>query len=96
MLYYQKIDISDKIVPAKTNDSKECIIWNYWFFNHGFQFQYSVCNGCHYLMMMCLNISHISIITVKEVDYRCIIRGISESRGICLLENSVLDNCGYI
>ena len=54
------------------------------------------CNGCHDFTMLCLNISKIDIITVTSVDYRCIIHGISKSKAIHLLKNSVLDNCGYI
>ena len=42
------------------------------FFNHGFKFQGYVCNDCHDLTMLCLNISDIAIITVKHDDYRCI------------------------
>ena len=39
------------------------------FFYHGFKFQNSVCNGCHDLMMFCLNISNIATITVKDAGY---------------------------
>ena len=46
--------------------------------------------------MLCLNISDIAIITVKGADYGCIIHNISKSEAIRLLENSVLDDCGYI
>ena len=46
--------------------------------------------------MLCLNISDIAIITVKNVDYRCIIHNISKSEAVNLLENSVLEDCGYI
>ena len=60
------------------------------FINHGFEFQYSVCNGCHDLSMLCLNISDIAITTVKNVDYRCIIHNMSKSEATDLLENSVL------
>ena len=45
--------------------------------------------------MLCLNISDIAIITVKNVDYRCIIYNISKSEAINLLENSVLKDRGY-
>ena len=38
-------------------------------FNHGFEFQYTVRNGCHELSMQWINISDIAIITVKNVDY---------------------------
>ena len=40
------------------------------FFNHGFKFQDSICNGCHDLTTLCLNISDIAIITVKGAAYR--------------------------
>ena len=46
--------------------------------------------------MLNVNISKISIITVKNVDYRRIIKNLSKSEAINLLENSVLENCGYI
>ena len=46
MLYYNRIDISERIDLAKSNNSKKCMISHYWFFNHGFKFEDSVCNGC--------------------------------------------------
>ena len=64
--------------------------------NHGFKFQNSICNGCHDLTMLCFNISDIAIITIKRVDYCCIIHAIGKSEAIHLLENSVLDDRGYI
>ena len=45
-------------------------------------------------MMLHLNISDIAIITVKGVDYHCVIHGISKSEAIHLLQNSVLDDHG--
>ena len=54
-----------KIFWTKSNNSKEYIICHYWVFNHGFEFQDSICNGCHDLTMLCLDISDIAIITVK-------------------------------
>ena len=47
-------------------------------------------------VMLCLNLSDIAIITVKGVDYCCIIYHFSKSEAIHLLENSVLDDRGYI
>ena len=73
MLYYDRINIRKEIDVAKNNNNKECMVCQYWFLNHGFKFQDSVCNGCHDVTMLCLNISDIAIITVKGVDYRCII-----------------------
>ena len=66
-----------------------------WFFNHGFKFQDSACNCCHYLLMLCVNTSNIAIITVKGHDLCCIIHDISKSEAIKLLEDSVLDDPGY-
>ena len=96
MLYYDRIDLSEEIDVAKSNSSKECIIFHYWFFNHEFKFQDSLCNCCHDLTILCLNISDIAIIAVKVVDYPCIIHDISKSEAIHLLNNSALDDRGCI
>ena len=58
------------------------MICYYCFFNHGFEFQDYVCNDCHDLTTLSLNISDMSIITVKNVDYHCIIHNISKSEAI--------------
>ena len=41
--------------------------------------------------MLCVNIT---IVTVKGIDYRCVIHEISKSEAIQLLENSIFDDCG--
>ena len=43
------------------------MIFHDWFFNHGFEFQDSVCDGCHDLKMLSVSISDIAIITNKNV-----------------------------
>ena len=90
MLYYDKIDISKEIDLAKINNSKETIICQYWLFNHGFKFQDSVCNVCHVLTMLSVNKSVIAIITIRNVDYCCIIHTMSKSEALNLLKCSVL------
>ena len=87
MLYYDKIDISQQIYLAKSNNSKEYMIFHYRFFNHGFKFQNSECNGYHDLTMLSVDVSNVAIITVKNVDYRYIIHNISKSHPIHLLKN---------
>ena len=47
MLYYDRIGISERIDPTISYKSKEGMTYHYQFFNHGFKFQDSVCNGCH-------------------------------------------------
>ena len=54
-------------------------------FNHGFKFQDYLCNGFHDLTMLSFNISNITIITVKNVDYCCIIHNIRKTEAINLL-----------
>ena len=75
------------------------------FSNQGFEFQNSVCNGCYDLTVLSVNINDIAIksltiksidITIKNVDYHCIIHKISKSEAISLLKNSVLEDCEYI
>ena len=56
MLYYNRIDMRKGGDVAKSNNSKECIICHYLFFNHGFEFQDYV-------------YSYITIITVKNIYY---------------------------
>ena len=89
---YSRIGISEGIDPLKSNSSKECMICHYWFL----KFQNSVCSGCHDLTMLSVNISNIAIITIKNVDYCCIIHNISTSEVIKFVKNSVLEVCGYI
>ena len=87
MLYYDRIDVSEEIDLAKTNNR---------FFNHGFNLKDYVCNDCHDLTMLSVIISNIAIMTVKNVDCRCIIHNITKSEAIILLESAVLENRGYI
>ena len=55
-----------------------------------------MCNVCHDLTMLCLNISNIGVITVKTIDYCRVMYNINKSEAIHLLKNSVLENRGYL
>ena len=46
--------------------------------------------------MLSVNVSDIAIITIKKIDYRCIVHNISKSEAGNLLENSVLEDRGSI
>ena len=72
------------------------MVCHYWFLNYGLKFQGCVSNGCHDLLMHCVNISNIAVITVKGADYCCIIYVITKSNAITLLKNYVLADRGYI
>ena len=82
MLHYDRVDISKGTDLTKSTNSKECMICHYWLFNHGFQFQDSVYNGCHDLTMLTVNISDTTVIIVKNVDYLCFIEKIIQSEAI--------------
>ena len=80
MLYYDGIDVSEGIDVNKTSASKECNICHYWYFlNHSFKFHPNVCNWCHDLLMMSVNLSDFAILNIKGSDYRCIISLISKN-----------------
>ena len=79
MIYFDRIDVSEWIDFNKIIKSKECNICNYWYFlNKDFKFQPNVCNRCHDLLMMSMNLSNIAILNIKGSDYHCIISGISK------------------
>ena len=60
------------------------------FLDKGFKFQPNVCNGCHDLLMISMNLSDIAILNIKGSDYRCIISLISKNEAINLLQNADL------
>ena len=91
MLYYDRIDVSERIYVNKTSASKECDICHYWYFsNYSFKFQSNVGNRCHDLLMMSLNLSDVAILNVKDSDYCCIISLISKNEAINLIKNDDL------
>ena len=59
---YNRIDLSEVNDVNKTSSSKECIIYHYsYFLDNEFKFQSSVCNGCHDVLMMSIDIESIAI-----------------------------------
>ena len=62
MLYFDRIDISEGTDVNETCASKECDICHYWYFlNYSSKFLPNVCNRCHDLSMMSMNLSDIAI-----------------------------------
>ena len=91
MLYYDKTVVSEGIDFDKTSASKECNICHYWYFlNKGFKFQSYVCNGCHDLLMLSMNLSDIAILNIIGSNYHCIINSITKSETINLMKNTDL------
>ena len=71
--------------------SKECDICHYWYFlNYTFKFQPNVCNRCHDLLMMPINLSDIASLNIKGSVYCCITSLISKNEAIKLMQNANL------
>ena len=91
MLYYDRSDVSEGVDLNKTSASEECDICHYWYFlNYSFKFQPNVCNRCHDLLMVSINLSNMVILNIKYSDFRCIISLISKNEAIKLMENADL------
>ena len=61
-------------------------VCHYWYFlNFSFRFQPNVCNRCHILLLMSMNLSDIAILNIKRSDYHCIISLISNIKAINLM-----------
>ena len=91
MLYFDRIDVSEGTGVNKPSASKDCDICHYWYFlNYSFKFQPNVCNRCHDLLMMSMNLSDIAILNIKGSDYCCIISLISKNEAINLMQNADL------
>ena len=88
MFYYNRINLSEGNNPVKISNSKECMVCDYCFFNHGFTCQDYICNCFHDLFMQCVNVSDIAIITVIGVDYCCITHDITKSAAIHLIKKN--------
>ena len=69
-MYYNRIDLSEGIDVAESNNGKECIVRYNWFFNNSFKFQKSVSHRCLDLTMMCVNLNDIAITTFQSLNIR--------------------------
>ena len=91
MLYFDRIDVSEGIDVNKTSASKECDVCHYWYFlNYSFKFQPNVCNRCHDLLMMSINLSDIAVLNIIGSDYGCIISFISKNEATNFMQNADL------
>ena len=87
MLYFDRIDVSEGI-DINRSKSKKCDICHYWYFlNNGFSFLSYVCNRCHDLLIMSMNLKDIVILNIKDAECCCIISGITKSEPINVMQN---------
>ena len=80
----------------KISASKECNICYYWYFlSYALSFKQigAVCDRCHDLLIMSINLSDIAILNINRSDYCCIISLISKNEAIKLmLKADVIEN----
>ena len=91
MLEYDRIDISEEIDISKTNTSKECAIFHYWYFKDiRFRYEPCLCNGCHGLMQKAISFNDVTIVYVKGSAYRIHFWYMSKDDAISIMNNSNL------
>ena len=63
MVLYGRINVFEGIDINKTSASKECDVSHYWYFlDKRYKFQPYVCNGCHDVLVMSMNLGDIPIL----------------------------------
>ena len=71
MLEYDRIDLSEGINVNKTRGSKECDIFQYWYFKDiDFKYEKYLWNGCHDLMQKAISFNSVAMVYVKGIAYR--------------------------
>ena len=93
MLEYNRIDISEGIDVNKTNLSKECDIFHYWYFKDiGFKYGKYICNGndFHDLMQKTMSFNNVAVVYVKGNAYRIHFWHMSKDDAINIMNGSHL------
>ena len=78
------------------------MLCHYWYFKDvGYKFEPPVCNKCHDVLMIAYKLKKKkqrknATLTVKRVDYRYILWGISKNEAVDILNNSVLEDKGVL
>ena len=71
MIEYERINISEGVDLNKTNKSKECMLYHYWYFLHkNFSYGPYLCDGCFNIMQKSIDSKSIDIVYVKGNAYR--------------------------
>ena len=92
MLYYNRIDVSKRTDVAKSNNSIEYIAYHYWFTNNAFKFQISICNNCHNLTMLCLNLKILVLSMLKVLIIDVLFKALASRKGTVMQTEKTLIN----
>ena len=98
MLQYDRIDILEGIDINKTNASKECKIFHYWYFKDiSFKYEADLCNGCHGLVQNAVGFNNVAIVHVIGSAYRTQFWYMSKDDVINIMNNSnLIDKMGVL
>ena len=81
MLKYDKIDITEGIDLDKSNKSKKCMFYHYWYYlNKSFSYGPFTCDGCHNIVQRSTDFKNIAIVHVKKSVYRVYFKDISKHK----------------
>ena len=98
MLEYDGIDLSEGIDVNKTNKSKECMLYHYWYFlNKNFSYGPYLCDGCYDIMRKSIHFKNTAIAHVRESTYKIYFMYMSEREAKKLMTNSnLIDKKGIL
>ena len=71
MIEHRKIDILEGIDLNKTNKSKECMFFHYYYYlNKNFSYGPYLCDGCYNMTQRSVDSKNIDIVYIKRNAYR--------------------------
>ena len=81
MLKFNKIDMTEGIDLNKTNKSKKCMFYHYWYdLNKNFIYGPFTFDGCYNIVQKSIHFKNIAIIHVKKTAYRVYFKDISKHK----------------
>ena len=67
MLYYNKVNVSERTDVNRSDKLKECMICRYWYFKDiGYKYEPEICNRCPDTSMLTYGLENIAILNVKR------------------------------
>ena len=98
MLKYDRTDISEGIDVDKTNESRECKFYHYWYFlNKNFSYGPFTCDGCYDIVQRSTDFKNIAIVHIKKSAYRIYFQHMSKHEAKKIMNKfDLIDKSGNI
>ena len=98
MLKYDRTDISEGIDVDKTNESRECKFYHYWYFlNKNFSYGPFTCDGCYDIVQRSTDFKNIAIVHIKKTAYRIYFQHMSKHEAKKIMNKfDLIDKSGNI